>query len=1188
MRYKYYKGGSSKNNNQSQNNYSLGGSYNPMYALGGDGRPVTSDNIKSYDAPVIPNLIFNTPEEAESYFMKNGMGEIDIMTDDLGYRCLGSACDANSTLGIPSWRSIIANNKIDLTKYSVPGDPSPATLDSWEFHKAMRDNKLGNKIYDKGDALPNKPLPLGSMVGMGDARTKYISKSNSLLPRHSATVVGWTKAGNTLVYDLGEIKVLPKSSYTEPHPIYQVSTITAPNNAITFDDAKTPRIPHPGLDIDSYINKLPIKVSDNYKEELYNFSNTIRSKQDAIKKQLGLSDTGFDELYKMAIAISTQEHGTTGSVIATIDNMFGNSTGITQIQDDNRKNIKAKYPTLFKDSNSKEEDALITMALLKDNLKQGERLYNKGKTPGTINETIDVGNTNVKRIINKAADNYLLPSILKVARPTKGNASDLTIDELSAYMWNNPSRLATGDAQGAKENQYVRAVMEYRKLLDNNQIVANKKAYGGTINNNTINNNMKRKYYGGGFSGQSEIDRLNKQFDANRNVSAGVQAGYAGIGDIAGSLIGVPGLGQATKAMSGLQNQMYDEYGMIKGDNRLERGANTIGAFMLNPMSFWSREGQKAISGYGREDAERLQELNKQKAIQGTMTDFSDTYRDFNTVPYAAFGGNMNDIFEVEGKEVMMTNGGVPVQQDNGNAQKLASNVYQFKGNNHSKGGVDVVMDGANKGQGEGYIFSNRINYGGKKVSDIAKRLGDVKGKAEKNNDVFSKQMVTLVDDKLNKLKQINEEGKQYMEQQDAMKAYNGMMEEMYGCGGKKKYKCGGKKKEYARGGDGYEQYTIKDPNAYYEDANLFSDEIYGTDDQRNLGAIPEGIVGALNSGAYYDADTYENKINPWNIYKTNTIPTSQSVTTPVVQPPIATPQQPLSIFGNRSPFAKYTDPNYNAYKEENLNRNKGRNILDDKTLQGDTGTGDTKVGGLEGAMTDPYNIGMMLSTIKPLYNSFLGFRGPDDVDYDRVKKVSPMRVKGIDMSQQIEDAQKGASGVMAGTRNLSPYMRSVIGAGVNENLGSTIGRAREQEQNYNAGMYNQMRPAYEQMRLGVDAQNAQIQRLEQESRINERDAARQAMQQGLDTTGMQQNLRDRRLEAMQNKYMDNWLQTSNWTVGPDGKPVFKNSIPSTNDFGALSYYDQMYGNNNGSVTNSYRTWRKPSSQFQLNPIFNL
>jgi len=86
-----------------------------------------------------------------------------------------------------------------------------------------------------------------------------------------------------------------------------------------------------------------------------------------------------------------------------------------------------------------------------------------------VQKMIDAGcNTCIDRYVNKlprlqhyAADGTLYPI------PDTLSDDPLEDWEKLAYIWNSPSRLVLGDAQGKEENTYVKNVGKYREIVTN-------------------------------------------------------------------------------------------------------------------------------------------------------------------------------------------------------------------------------------------------------------------------------------------------------------------------------------------------------------------------------------------------------------------------------------------------------------------------------------------------------------------------------------------------------------------------------------------------------------------------------------------------------------------------------------------------------------------------------------------------
>jgi len=503
------------------------------------------------------NLIFDSVEEAnKSKYFRNIKTRLKdgkpVFKDDLSigdisssstYRCMGSACDASANVGV-NWRD-------GWEKFSPPavnglkGKPVVG-VNSWTLVDFVRQHNNGVAMDTFSDDTLSD-LPVGTLLSYGDARGKYISAEYSKpMARHTMSVVGYLKDGTPLVFDwehgVHEVGMYDKS-YGGGHKLVN---ITLPKkeqqqNFSTFNkdliDRKNNGIEPLNVDIDAYVSKIKKinpKVSDRFASDLHEFNNSILENRDNIKKTTGLSDKGFNELHKQALALAVQESATAGTGAKAVDWLFGSSLGLTQLQKSNRDVLDEKYGdatlafthTAHKDHSGKvkyrekiddsfannDANAVYTMLLLADNAKRGRATLNKGKDPGVIQEkNRDLGKYE-KKFMNKldntkfpGTDFSMMDAFFPIQKafntryyPTKGNNMDMSESEVMSYMWNNPARLRTGDAQGKskkndKGNKYIDNIELYRSLVDSEMlddvpVVAGQEGFVAVKDNTSVTN----------------------------------------------------------------------------------------------------------------------------------------------------------------------------------------------------------------------------------------------------------------------------------------------------------------------------------------------------------------------------------------------------------------------------------------------------------------------------------------------------------------------------------------------------------------------------------------------------------------------------------------------------------------------------------------------------------------------------
>lgn len=127
-------------------------------------------------------------------------------------QCLSTVLNYDSSYSPNSSNTIradIADAFDEFKKYSIEsGDPDKEykhnnSVDSWEFHDFLRKEK--GYIEHKGDY---RNVPIGTVIGIGDARGIYIPKKGEAKPRHSLQVVAFTDAGEPVVNNMGKLALL--------------------------------------------------------------------------------------------------------------------------------------------------------------------------------------------------------------------------------------------------------------------------------------------------------------------------------------------------------------------------------------------------------------------------------------------------------------------------------------------------------------------------------------------------------------------------------------------------------------------------------------------------------------------------------------------------------------------------------------------------------------------------------------------------------------------------------------------------------------------------------------------------------------------------------------------------------------------------------------------------------------------
>jgi hypothetical protein len=439
-------------------------------------------------------------------------------------RCAGSAMDNC----IYDWRG---NMTKKFTEEKVIGDH--AGTDSWNMRDHMIKSGAGKLYWSADSGIPLteeliKAIPLNSLIGSRDARGMYgVSGSNPhKLSRHYKSVVGWDEeTGTPLLRDWshgiveGTLEQINDAAYGIP----RVNEIIAPAQAQlpTFAEAKAAKELNRKqygqnplqINISDYITTLKesgTPIAENFPAKLEEFNSSILKNRDAIMQATRLSEIGFNELHKQALALATQESGNASASLTVLDNLFGDSTGLTQIKSSNRESLDEIYPdatrvfnipTSALDNNKMKDpdvNAFYTMLLLANNARRYDEMRDITEGSGKITEINNVAGERINKLLDQDgvawyrrsptmdilrkvfdSDDVIKLSKKVIAkfpetfdnkdfrttRATEGNADNLTDPEIAAYMWNNPARILTGDAQGAKSNSYVNNVLSYYNII---------------------------------------------------------------------------------------------------------------------------------------------------------------------------------------------------------------------------------------------------------------------------------------------------------------------------------------------------------------------------------------------------------------------------------------------------------------------------------------------------------------------------------------------------------------------------------------------------------------------------------------------------------------------------------------------------------------------------------------------------
>jgi hypothetical protein len=444
----------------------------------------------------------------------------------------------------------------DIKKYPYfAGDSGSGTLDSWDAHGRIVETG-GKNFYNINNPTPinYKEIPVGALIGWGPKNRKdsenksrnqgYNIKFDMQPSHHSTMVVGYSEDGEPIVYDgfLEKYMTLTEAKANIGSRLdYELENISAPKSVLnnTQDNLKNQGI------LLNYIpptnvnpNKILTAVNQPWaqipegsakraprfnKEMMVEFNSALINNKGELMRNLNMSSEKYDELIKVANAISAQE-SEGGGGLSFVD---GATIGMTQLNPDNifkDSELKkaADKPYMLNDGSnnilntsliqkSPSASAVATMIYLSKLEKDAQKLYAEGKIPKersfTKNSNVfkdlvrsntskynangffveeakkridlssfeggvlsDINPVGAAELLNKTAgttDKYKVSvkdGNLVVTMKTKGNA-DLSFAEIIAYAWQSPKTLKLGDAQG--DSVYTRRIKNYYDLLNN-------------------------------------------------------------------------------------------------------------------------------------------------------------------------------------------------------------------------------------------------------------------------------------------------------------------------------------------------------------------------------------------------------------------------------------------------------------------------------------------------------------------------------------------------------------------------------------------------------------------------------------------------------------------------------------------------------------------------------------------------
>jgi hypothetical protein len=538
----------------------------PLVPIGNAPRAITRPAVRKV---VAKNDIVNLADLTITAADKAYLNKVEEYCP--GGNCLETTRNAYDMLpgriqGIPTSSDIWSNDLKIHSKKGTPtandikqypyfaGDSGSGTVDSWDIHGVIVANG-GKNLFNINNPTPidYKQIPVGAVIGWGPAnkkdsnysgRSKGYNKQFGMQPSHHSTMVtGYSETGEPIVYDgylkkymtLTEAKANIGSSLS-----YELENISAPKSILnnTQDNLKSQGV------LLNYIpptnvnpNKILAAVNQPWaqipegsakraprfnKQMMTEFNSALMNNKGELMRNLNISSEKYDELAKVALAISAQE-SEGGGALGIID---GSTIGMTQLNPDNifkddKLKKAASKPYILNDGGNnilKPEliktpsgSAVATMIYLSKLDKDSERYYNEGKVPKDrsftknsniikdalrsntskynadgffveeANKRIDLSPFEggilsspdpvaAQKLLNKTAgvaDKYKVSvknGSLVVTMKTKGNA-DLSVAERIGYAWQSPNTLKSGDAQG--DSVYTRRIKNYYDLLNN-------------------------------------------------------------------------------------------------------------------------------------------------------------------------------------------------------------------------------------------------------------------------------------------------------------------------------------------------------------------------------------------------------------------------------------------------------------------------------------------------------------------------------------------------------------------------------------------------------------------------------------------------------------------------------------------------------------------------------------------------
>ena len=167
-----------------------------------------------------PKYVFKSAEEAAADPRLSGIQTVTTSSTTgkpIG-RCTGSAMDALTNIGC-DYRAPLERQRLEhMPTWTNRND---GVIDAWDIEQVMEHTPEMEFQYRRSEA--NGPtevdihnIPVGSMIGTGNASGVYLDEGNDRTSRHIMAVIGHMEDGTPLIYDSGKIhEGLPEKYHNE-------------------------------------------------------------------------------------------------------------------------------------------------------------------------------------------------------------------------------------------------------------------------------------------------------------------------------------------------------------------------------------------------------------------------------------------------------------------------------------------------------------------------------------------------------------------------------------------------------------------------------------------------------------------------------------------------------------------------------------------------------------------------------------------------------------------------------------------------------------------------------------------------------------------------------------------------------------------------------------------------------------